>query len=875
MPAKVSVIVPVYNSEAYLARCLDTLVNQTLQEIEILVVNDGSPDDSQAIIDRYAAEYPEKIVPLVKENGGLSDARNFGVARATGEYLGFVDSDDWVDLDMYEQLHARASLAQSDVVVHPITYAFSTKYLRNYFTKVQELFGKSVAESPRLLIYANSFAVNKIYRREFWLDGGFQFPVGQAFEDSAVIYNILYAANRVDLVNIPFYFYERARDESITNSADQHIHDIFKSCESVLTYYRRQPDYEAMKDVVEYVCLKHIFVRFNVLAGSDDRRFIRKFLNAAYYFLNDNIPDWQENFYFDKKRMSRLTTMAVRHLRSRPALSKLYYTSPRLLRRMPRRARRLASTVRSKARSLLTRRSRERRAEAIKVSKSANLQAQGYQLLTVVQTLLQREGIASFADFGTLLGLIREGHLLYHDLDLDIGVLITDEIDVHRTRIAMERFGFRVWREYYKGEEMVESSFRLLGIKVDLNYYRVDETSAKTWLFYRDPAKKYGPRDRDIVEMRYSPIRELTTLEAEGTRVWVPANAEQLLAEKYGPTWRVPDKDWVYWESPAATPIEDEGRFVTYHYPGGFTRSGDAENEQLYERLYRHEIVPSASADAEMAQVHRLQQLELSILREVDRICRENDITYYLAEGTLLGAVRHGGFIPWDDDIDIAMPRDDYDRFLQLAPGLIDARFEVQHWTLTPKYWSIFAKVRLLDTSEFYQPPIAHLTKNNGPYIDIFPLDSVPEQTSPQQNHQKTLMTRWRKALSYKRGDTRPKTTKTKLIRLRTLFHSIPGLYRRIDETYRMFEKPSNHFWVSLASYYSASRETFPIEWYGTPKYVKFVDGEFPVPAEAEAMLESIYGPSYTVMPEIEMRKIKHSMVYRLAEDAEAETPQG
>ena len=91
---KVSVIVPVYNVEQYLAECLDSLVSQTLEDIEILVVNDGSPDNSQAIIDDYAARYPDKIRPFVKKNGGLSDTRNFAVKQARGEYIGFVDSDD-------------------------------------------------------------------------------------------------------------------------------------------------------------------------------------------------------------------------------------------------------------------------------------------------------------------------------------------------------------------------------------------------------------------------------------------------------------------------------------------------------------------------------------------------------------------------------------------------------------------------------------------------------------------------------------------------------------------------------------------------------------------------------------------------------------
>ena len=102
---KVSVIVPVYNVEAYLERCLNSLVKQTLEEIEIIVVNDGTKDNSQAIIDRYAAAYPQKVISLIKENGGLSDARNYGIPYAHGEYIGFVDSDDYVDADMYERLY--------------------------------------------------------------------------------------------------------------------------------------------------------------------------------------------------------------------------------------------------------------------------------------------------------------------------------------------------------------------------------------------------------------------------------------------------------------------------------------------------------------------------------------------------------------------------------------------------------------------------------------------------------------------------------------------------------------------------------------------------------------------------------------------------
>mgnify|MGYP000287779322 FL=1 len=114
---KVSVIVPVYNVEAYLERCLDSLVKQTLEEMEIIVVNDGTKDNSQAIIDRYAAAYPQKVISLIKENGGLSDARNYGIPYAHGEYIGFVDSDDYLNVTMYQKLYDRAAETDSDIVV--------------------------------------------------------------------------------------------------------------------------------------------------------------------------------------------------------------------------------------------------------------------------------------------------------------------------------------------------------------------------------------------------------------------------------------------------------------------------------------------------------------------------------------------------------------------------------------------------------------------------------------------------------------------------------------------------------------------------------------------------------------------------------------
>ena len=160
---KVSIIVPVYNTYNYLNKCLESLVNQTLSDIEIIVVNDGSPDDSEGIIKEYANKY-SSIKYYKKKNGGLSSARNFGIKRATGEYIGFVDSDDYVDVTMYEKLYNQAISTNSDIVCCQLTYLYPNNKTILHHYKDLNMFSKSVRESPKILNQVKSYACNKLYK---------------------------------------------------------------------------------------------------------------------------------------------------------------------------------------------------------------------------------------------------------------------------------------------------------------------------------------------------------------------------------------------------------------------------------------------------------------------------------------------------------------------------------------------------------------------------------------------------------------------------------------------------------------------------------------------------------------------------------------
>lgn len=563
---KVSVIVPVYNVEKFLAKCLDSLVGQTLEDIEILVVNDGSPDNSQTIIDDYAARYPDKIRPFIKENGGLSDARNFGVARARGEYLGFVDSDDYVDMDMFEKMYQKAAETGAQVVCCPLSHEFANKTKKTFYDGT--FFGNNVRNSPKILTYANSVAPNKIYHRAFWLEHNFQFPIRQWFEDSYLIYNVMLAANKVELVNIPFMHYVHFREDSITNQFDMRVFDIFKSVENIVTHYKTQGAFDATAEELEYICIRHIAARIKHLRLAPSREIGLRYIREMIAFLNSNFPNWRRDRYMKaSSRASLHAKCSMAMLRSSLAL-KAYIASPKwvisALRILVDGGNRIINSVMR----WIRKGKRKKRAEAEKEMKRFYIQRDGMAVLNEVQTILSELGITSFADFGTCLGLVREGELLKHDLDMDIGVIAKPE-DREKIRVALERRGFRLWRQYCYQGNAVEESYHYRDIKVDLNFYEMTDEYSRTWLFYQKPGHEYeNSWTRHVVQMTYSPIRGVKYQEFNGSMIALPEDPELLMTEKYGPTWRTPDTGWIYWESPAAVKLDEIGSFKTVRYSG-------------------------------------------------------------------------------------------------------------------------------------------------------------------------------------------------------------------------------------------------------------------------------------------------------------------
>ena len=251
---KVSVIVPFYNVEGYIEKCLDTLVNQTLEDIEIILVNDGSKDNSILIAKKFLENYPKKIFYLEKENGGLSDARNFGIPYAKGEYIAFLDSDDYVEKNMYEEMYALAKKENSDMV----QCNFYWEYIDKNKKKIGDV--QKYSNKKELITKGRVEAWNKLIKREILENEEIRFPKGLRYEDVEFTYKLAPYLEKVSFIDKPFIHYIQ-RQNSISNSQNEKTAEIFDILDNVIKYYKEKNIYEEYKNELEYIYIKTVFCR--------------------------------------------------------------------------------------------------------------------------------------------------------------------------------------------------------------------------------------------------------------------------------------------------------------------------------------------------------------------------------------------------------------------------------------------------------------------------------------------------------------------------------------------------------------------------------------------------------------------------------------
>ncbi|MEC5157413.1 glycosyltransferase family 2 protein [Chryseobacterium sp. MP_3.2] len=267
---KVSVIVPVYNVEKYLKKCLDSLVSQTLKDIEIIVVNDGSTDNSQFLIEDFSKKFPFKIKAFTKENGGLSDARNLGLNHATGAYIGFVDSDDWVEKEMFAEMFALAEKHEAEMVICNLQKVNEKGYIIQKLTQIPNL-PEKITLQDHFSVFSDLsyFACNKLFHRSLFEE--IRFKKGIHFEDIQLIPQLLLRCKVIAQTQNYHYQYLERKD-SISKTHTSKGLDILKAVEDVGLAFS-QSQYAAQKEGLKnFQILEGVYTYLAYLAFVKDEK---------------------------------------------------------------------------------------------------------------------------------------------------------------------------------------------------------------------------------------------------------------------------------------------------------------------------------------------------------------------------------------------------------------------------------------------------------------------------------------------------------------------------------------------------------------------------------------------------------------------------
>ncbi len=286
----VSVIVPCYNCEKTVAKALDSLAAQTLEGIELIVINDGSKDGTLGVLEGWKAAHPEIDMKLFsKENEGIAATRTFGVSKVSGKYFGFLDSDDFTVPEMFEELYDLAEKEGLDVAV-------SDFYWLNSKGRTLEKEGPYAAGTD-MMIHLFAVLWNKLYRTDFIRSLDIAFPHGDRYEDACYLYCMTPHVRKIGFTNRPYVHYVQ-QGTSITHTSNDQVKNMIHVFEIITEYYRTHGFLAEYHDALEYIHIR-FFLGNNFLRSAriPDPRDRKDTIMLGWRQLNKEFPDWPKNPY--------------------------------------------------------------------------------------------------------------------------------------------------------------------------------------------------------------------------------------------------------------------------------------------------------------------------------------------------------------------------------------------------------------------------------------------------------------------------------------------------------------------------------------------------------------------------------------------------
>lgn len=285
---KISVIIPVYNVEKYLTRCLDSLVKQTVKDFEVIIINDGSTDNSQKIIDKYA-KYGFKS--HFQENSGQAAARNFGIEASTGEYILFLDGDDYYEENTIETLLKQIE-DNTDILQFNM---FVTKGNVDYKEAYSFVCEDNIDNVKKYIVNSPS-PCDKLFKKSLFLDNNIKFPINKFYEDLGTIPSLGMYTKNIKFINNYLYHYVKRTNSTMNKiKYDKRVEDIFEIIKGLEDRFIKEKKDEIYKDEIEFIYIHHLLRAAGI-----------RFLNYKKYDMIDKIrnimkekyPNFTKNQYF-------------------------------------------------------------------------------------------------------------------------------------------------------------------------------------------------------------------------------------------------------------------------------------------------------------------------------------------------------------------------------------------------------------------------------------------------------------------------------------------------------------------------------------------------------------------------------------------------
>lgn len=294
---EVSIIVPVYNVEKYLSKCLDSIYGQAFKDFEVIIVNDGSTDGSLAIAQEYFEKYKDNTKLISQKNGGLSAARNTGLGVASGKYILFVDTDDTINVVMLEKMYSLAEENDSDLVMCAFRSVDEDgKELSKHYENALKCGEKYNLASKKELLLCQNAAWNKLYKRSVIQDNNLSFTEGVWYEDLRFTKKYMFYAQNVVYTDELLYNY-LIRQGSIMNSmADGRNTQIIDAFVEVIDFYKAKNVFEKYSSEIEFTAIEHIFIATLVRMCRSGKIDMLKKIRTEFEKL---FPNYKKNKYLN------------------------------------------------------------------------------------------------------------------------------------------------------------------------------------------------------------------------------------------------------------------------------------------------------------------------------------------------------------------------------------------------------------------------------------------------------------------------------------------------------------------------------------------------------------------------------------------------